>query len=91
MDPHEVARESAAALSASVLHTKQLGLVVKELEEQLRDRAREMALIKERCDHAAVLAAFVREDCEVLILRDRLQVAEAEIKRLTAIITTVSE
>ena len=89
MDPHEVARESAAALSASVLHTKQLGLVVKELEEQLRDRAREMALIKERCDHAAVLAAFVRDDCEVL--RDRLQVAEGEIKRLTAIITTVSK
>ena len=89
MDPHEVARESAAALSASVLHTQQLGRVVKELEEQLRDRAREMALLKERCDHAAVLAAFVREDCEVL--RDKLTVAEAEIKRLTAIITTVSE
>ena len=89
MDPHEVARESAAALSESVLHTKQLGLVVKELEEQLKTRAREMALIKERCDHAAVLAAFVREDCEVL--RDKLQVAEAEIKRLTALITpTVS-
>lgn len=86
MDPHEVARESAAALSESVLHTKQLGLVVKELEEQLKTRAREMALIKERCDHAAVLAAFVREDCEVL--RDKLQVAEAEIKRLTALITT---
>jgi hypothetical protein len=45
-----------------------------------------MALIKERCDHAAVLAAFVREDCEVL--RDKLQVAEAEIKRLTALTTT---
>jgi hypothetical protein len=85
MDPHEVARESAAALSTSVLHTQQLGRVVKELEGQLRDRAREMASMKERCDHAAVLASFVREDCE--ILRDKLTVAEAEVKRLTAIIT----
>ena len=51
-------------------------------------RAEEMARVTAACDHAAVLATFVREDCDVL--RDKLQVAEAEVKRLTTIIRAVN-
>jgi hypothetical protein len=83
-DPDEAARESARALNASLLHTEQLAVVVKELEQQLVMRAEEMARVKAACDHAAMLATFVREDCDML--RGKLQVAEAEVKRLTTII-----
>ena len=87
-DPDAAARESARALKASRLHTEQLTVVVKELEQQLVTRAQEMARVKAACDHAAVLATFVREDCDVL--RDKLQAAEAEVKRLATIIQTIN-
>ena len=87
-DPDAAARESARALNASLLHTEQLAVVVKELEQQLVTRAEEMAGVKAACDHAAMLATFVREDCDVL--RDKLQVAEAEVKRLTTIIRAIN-
>ena len=83
-DPDAAARESARALNASLLHTEQLTVVVKELEQQLVTRAEEMARVKAACDHAAMLATFVREDCDML--RGKLQVAEAEVRRLTTII-----
>jgi hypothetical protein len=35
-----------------------------------------------------VLATFVREDCDML--RDKLQVAETEVKRLTTIIQAIN-
>jgi len=38
-DPDAAARESARALNASLLHTEQLAVVVKELEQQLVTRA----------------------------------------------------
>ena len=85
-DPDAAARESARALNASLLHTEQLAVVVKELEQQLVTRAEDMARVKAGCDHAAMLATFVREDCDMLRLRDKLEVAEAEVKRLTTII-----
>jgi hypothetical protein len=87
-DPDAAARESARALTASLLHTEQLAIIVKELEQQLVTRAEEMARVKAACDHAAVLAAFVREDCDGL--RDKLQAAEAEVKRLTTIVRAIN-
>ena len=86
-DPDAAARESARALNAGLLHTEQLAVVVKELEQQLVTRAEEMGRVKAACDHAAMLATFVREDCDVL--RDKLQVAEAEVKRLTTILQAI--
>jgi len=87
-DPDAAARESARALKASRLHTEQLAVVVKELEQQLVTRAEDMARVTAECDHAAMLATFVREDCD--LLRDKLQVAEAEVKRLTTIIRAIN-
>jgi len=87
-DPDAAARESARVLNASLLHTEQLAAVVKELEQQLVTRSEEMARAKAACDHAAMLATFVREDCDVL--RDKLHVAEAEIKRLTTIVQAIN-
>ena len=87
-DPDAAARESARALKASLLHTEQLAVVVRELEQQLVTRAEEMERVKAACDHAAMLATFIREDCDML--RDKLQVAESEVKRLTTIIQAIN-
>lgn len=78
--------EAERAVAESVRNTEQLARVVTELELQLAARATEMTRLKGDCDHAAVLATYVREECEAL--RGKLMTAEAEVKRLTFEIET---
>lgn len=75
------AAEAARVLAESLLGSERLAAVVVELEHQLQARAEEMAKARADCEHAAVLARYVQEEC--VTLRAKLLLAETEVGRLT--------
>jgi hypothetical protein len=64
------AAETARILADSLKNAERLGAVVAELESQLKLRTEELAKLTAECEHAAVLANYVREEC--VSLRARL-------------------